>query len=125
MHALAFRFDGDGIEGVRLRGRQRSAPRRIVAANDNLAPTTTATTHDHYGQAGELLGESDGAGVVTREYVWLGGLPVAQVDGTTGEVFFIHADHLGTPQAVTDALGVLGTPYLIPQNSGAVNVTEC
>ena len=129
MHTLALRLDGDGIEGARLRGRQRSAPRRVVAANDNLTTTATTTTHYHYGQAGELLGESDGAGVVTREYVWLGGLPVAQVDGATGEVFFIHADHLGSPQAVTDALGQLAwedvyQPFGTATNTGAATAVS-
>jgi uncharacterized protein RhaS with RHS repeats len=49
----------------------------------------------HYDRAGHLIAESDAAGNVQREYVYLGDTPVAFV--TASGIDFIHADHLGTP----------------------------
>lgn len=65
-----------------------------------------------YNQQGQLLGEYRAAdGAVLREYVWLSSLPVAVVapnavatDAST-DIFYIHADHLGTPRAVVDRAG--------------------
>jgi len=57
--------------------------------------------HFHYDQDGKLLAESDGAGALIREYVWLEGLPLATVEA--GALRYVHADHLGTPQKMTDA----------------------
>ena len=48
-----------------------------------------------------LLGEYGSVGNVVQETVWLGNLPVATVQ--SGRVYFIHADHLGTPRVITDA----------------------
>jgi RHS repeat-associated protein len=48
-----------------------------------------------------LLAESDGAGIVQKEYIWLDGMPLAQV--FSGALYFVHADQLGTAQAITDA----------------------
>ena len=64
-----------------------------------------ATTHFVYDQAGHLLAESDGAtGDVLKEYIWLGDTPVALIDhtGSSRETYFVHADHLGRPQKITD-----------------------
>jgi len=45
---------------------------------------------------------ADGAtGAASAEYVWLGGMPLAFIQG--GAVYFVHADYLGTPQRITDA----------------------
>jgi RHS repeat-associated protein len=63
---------------------------------------TSGTTHFHYDRAGHLIAESDGSGNVQREYVFLGDTPVAFVT-PTGGIDIIHADHLGTPQKMTDA----------------------
>jgi len=57
-----------------------------------------------YDEGGHLLGEYDGDGHLIEETVWLGDLPVAtiQPNGTGGvNVFYIHADHLSTPKAIT------------------------
>lgn len=54
-----------------------------------------------YGQGGELLGEYDELGNPIAEYMYFQGQPVAMKQGS--EVLFIHADHLGTPRAVTAA----------------------
>ena len=57
-----------------------------------------------YNEASQLIAER---GEGTRDYVWLGGLPVAVIDTTDGRstVRTIHADHLGTPRVITDAEG--------------------
>jgi len=39
-------------------------------------------THYHYDAAGRLIAESDAAGNVQKEYVWLGETPVAMIDST-------------------------------------------
>ncbi|WP_430390912.1 RHS repeat-associated core domain-containing protein [Dyella sp. 20L07] len=57
-----------------------------------------------YDENSQLLGEY---GSSTRDYVWLGDLPVALVDtaGTTSTVSYVQADGLGTPRAVSDSSG--------------------
>ena len=60
-------------------------------------------TQFHYDQAGHLIAESNGAtGATTRQYVWLGDLPLAQIE-SSGAIYFIHADQTNTPQKMTDA----------------------
>src|SRR5262249_33233206 len=65
--------------------------------------TTSGTLHAHYDRDGVLITESNGAGVVQREYISLDGVPVGFV--TDGQLTFVHADHLGTPLKITDAGG--------------------
>jgi len=66
----------------------------------------TDVTHFHYDLFSRLLAETDDAGTVAREYIWLGSLPLAQVE-SGGGILYIHADHLGTPQKMTDAGQIL------------------
>ncbi len=61
----------------------------------------TAATDFHYDRGGHLIAESDGAGNVEREYVFLDDTPIAFI--TPSGIDFIHPDHLGTPQKMTDA----------------------
>jgi RHS repeat-associated protein len=55
---------------------------------------------------------SGSAWSVQREYVWLEGRPVAQVEypgptgGDEGYVYLFHVDHLGQPRALTSMAGV-------------------
>ena len=64
-----------------------------------------ATTVYHYDQAGNLLLETDDSGAFLRLYVWAGGTPVAQKEGST--LTRLHVDHLNTPRWGTDASGDL------------------
>ena len=61
----------------------------------------TAATHFHYDRGGHLIAESDGSGNVQREYVFLDDTPIAFI--TPSGTDFIHPNHLGTPQKMTDA----------------------
>ncbi|QDE39877.1 RHS repeat-associated core domain-containing protein [Luteibacter pinisoli] len=63
------------------------------------------TTSFDYTEDSQLIGEA--SGTTTRDYVWLGGIPVAIVDGsgTTSTLSYVVADGLGTPRAVVDASG--------------------
>ena len=53
-----------------------------------------------YDDSGRLLGEYDADGNGIREHVWFDGAPVAILSGVN--VYYVHADHLGTPRAITD-----------------------
>ena len=63
------------------------------------APSQTVVFH--YALDGSLLAESDGSGNVLREHIYVDGQPVAVATG--GQLYFVHADRLGTPQRITDA----------------------
>ena len=65
------------------------------------------TTRFDYDETSQLIGEANGAS--TRDYVWLDTVPVAVIDhnSATTSLAFVHADALGTPRAVTDALGAV------------------
>ncbi|WP_266160581.1 RHS repeat-associated core domain-containing protein, partial [Dyella silvatica] len=58
-----------------------------------------------YDEASRLLTEQSAGG--SRDYVWLGELPIAAIDntGASSTVNYVHADGLGTPRAVTNATG--------------------
>jgi RHS repeat-associated protein len=72
----------------------------------------------HYGQGGELLGEtvysSGGAKIGERDYVWLETLPVAQSERTfsggsvtSSQLVYLHADQLNTPRLATNGAGAV------------------
>jgi len=69
--------------------------------------TTQATTTYHYDLEGRLISETNAAGNAQRDYVYIDGVPVAQIgnDGTGENVLYLHSDHLGTPRNATDASG--------------------
>jgi RHS repeat-associated protein len=73
-------------------------------------PALSGATHFVYDPDGRLLAESTAAGVPEREYIWLPldgqpwALPIALVTdaGTASpRLHYLHADHLGTPIAMT------------------------
>ncbi len=64
------------------------------------------TTYYVYGIDGLLYGEYNTSGVFTREYVYLNGQPLAQIDAGSPEVLtYLHVDHLGTPRFGTNTGG--------------------
>lgn len=56
-----------------------------------------------YGQDGMLLEETNASGVAQADYVYLDGRPVAVLNNTSGALYFLHDDMLGTPQLATDS----------------------
>jgi RHS repeat-associated protein len=56
-----------------------------------------------YDEAGRLWGEYDSSGALVQETVWLEDLPVATIrpNGSNFDLFYVHADQLGTPRKVT------------------------
>lgn len=64
----------------------------------------TASETYSYDEGQQLLSEQ---GATNRDYVWMGGIPVANVDttGTASTIAYVTADQLGTPRAVADASG--------------------
>lgn len=65
------------------------------------------TIHYVYGQGGLLFGEYDSSGDLIREYVYLSGEPLAQIEvsGGSDALTYLHTDHLGTPRYGTNASG--------------------
>lgn len=64
------------------------------------------TVHYVYSSDGLLIGEYDNTGTLIREYVWLDGEPLAQIDAGSPEVLtYLHTDHLMTPRYGTSTGG--------------------
>lgn len=62
------------------------------------------TSRYMYDEAGRLLGEYDSGGALVMEHLWLNDLPIGAIKPKSGggaELFYVHADHLGTPRAIT------------------------
>jgi RHS repeat-associated protein len=75
------------------------------------------TTIFHYDQVGLLIGES--TGTEFDDYIYLHDRPLGKASGST--VFYIHADHLGTPMIMTDQSTVsVWTVEFKPFGEGAV-----
>ena len=67
---------------------------------------TNSTVHFIYDQSGQLIAEMDAdTGQTLREYVYVNGQQIALVDDTGSPdeaVYYVHNDHLGTPQKISD-----------------------
>lgn len=61
---------------------------------------STGTNRYVYDEEGHLLGEYNSNGSVIQETVYLGDTPVAVLTPTAA--YYLHADHLDTPRALTD-----------------------
>jgi RHS repeat-associated protein len=59
----------------------------------------------HYSQNGQIIAESNSAGTITTEYVYLNGQPLAKMEGENA--YYYHNDHLATPQKMTDSSGTV------------------
>ena len=67
---------------------------------------TTAVFHYNlYNLAGQIIAESNQAGSITAEYVYLNGQPLAKIESSN--VYYYHNDHLATPQKMTDSSGTV------------------
>ncbi len=70
-----------------------------------LVKTVSPTYGDiyQYGQDGMLLEETDASGVAQADYIYLNGRPIAALNPSTGAVYYLQDDMLGTPQLATDS----------------------
>ncbi|HEY8034169.1 MAG TPA: RHS repeat-associated core domain-containing protein [Methylobacter sp.] len=67
------------------------------------------TSQYFYDEQGHLTGEYNATGQLIQEIIWLEDLPVAVLKPTTTpanpaaitDIYYIHADHLGTPRKIT------------------------
>ncbi len=78
--------------------------RLAIRTTQNMTPA--GTTHYVYDTAGQLVAESTGTGTTVREYIWLDAMPlavIADIDTSTPNLNFVHADHLDRPLKMTDA----------------------
>ncbi len=82
-------------------GKSRLASR---VTQNQAGAGTTRLFHDNDNR---VIAEVNAAGTTVREYIWLDDLPVAVLDGTTSTtnptLFFVHADHLNRPVAMSNA----------------------
>ncbi len=67
------------------------------------------TTYYLYNQSWQLLAELDHSGQTKVEYVWLGTQPLAVIHSgpASAVAYYIHTDHLNTPQVVSDNQGTV------------------
>jgi RHS repeat-associated protein len=75
------------------------------ALNERIQKVTgTATERYDYNEGSQLLGEY---GTPNRDYIWLGGIPIANVDttGGTSTIAYVTADQLGIPRAIANSSG--------------------
>jgi RHS repeat-associated protein len=72
-----------------------------VVKQTGADPNQSQVTLYLYNESGQLIGEYDASGQVTREYIYLDTTPLALA--TEGQVYYYHNDHLATPKLLTDA----------------------
>ena len=75
------------------------------ALNERIQKAASTTTERYdYNEGSRMLGEY---GATNRDYIWMGGIPVANVDtsGSTSTIAYVTADQLGTPRAITNSAG--------------------
>jgi RHS repeat-associated protein len=62
----------------------------------------TATTIYQYSRGGQLLEEADGQGHPQVDYVYMDSRPIATIQASNNQVYFLHSDRLDAPQMATD-----------------------
>lgn len=104
-NALACRSEADVVQVI--------ARFRYDAYNRRVARQDAGGSWTHFVFAGgnplsEVVASTSGW-TTLRDYVWLEDRPLAQVEypapsgGSPGNVYYFHADHLGTPHALTNS----------------------
>jgi RHS repeat-associated protein len=59
----------------------------------------------HYNLNGQIITESNSAGNISAEYVYLNSAPLVKLEGTNA--YYYTTDHFGAPQKLTDAFGTI------------------
>ncbi|QRN54979.1 RHS repeat-associated core domain-containing protein [Dyella caseinilytica] len=79
---------------------------------------SSATERYDYNEASQMLGEY---GITNRDYIWLDGIPVANVDtsGSASTIAYVTADQLGTPRAIATSNGT--TEWQLPNQGNPWN----
>ncbi|WP_289016551.1 RHS repeat-associated core domain-containing protein [uncultured Methylobacterium sp.] len=81
--------------------------RNRLSVRQTLNATPSGTTHVIHDVWDHPIVETNGAGQAVREYVWVGDIPVAVLDGSSTPanptLLWVHVDHLGRPELMTDA----------------------
>lgn len=107
--ALAYTWSAAALLGeVKTSGTSTVLGTYTYSANNQRTKKVSGgnTVHYVYGLGGKLYGEYDNSGALIREYVYLNGAPLAQVDAGSPEVLtYLHTDHLATPRYGTNAGG--------------------
>ena len=125
----AYRYDeaGNRIEDGNFRY-EYNARNRLESVTDKKTGATTGyrynalgqriakthggrTTYYIYNPSGMLVAEATARegqmvkdkGQITKQYLWMGTTPIGVIED--GRLYYIHADHLGTPRAATDERG--------------------
>jgi RHS repeat-associated protein len=76
---------------------------RASKATTSGNPPVSILRHYQYDRGGHLLAIADGlTGNAQTVLIWLDEMPLAQI-GSSGNIRYIHPDHLNTPQKMTDA----------------------
>jgi RHS repeat-associated protein len=86
------------------------ARNRRIARQEAASGQWTYTISDPSGSPLSELSLVDGAWVKVRDYVWLDGRPLAQIEyptSTTAYAYYLHLDHIGLPRAMTNQSGQL------------------
>ncbi|WP_243338530.1 RHS domain-containing protein [Anaeromyxobacter soli] len=89
------------------------ARNRRVARQDVASGKWTYFVFDASGNPLSELDLVDGGWVRVRDYIWLDGRPLAQIEypgpagSTEGYTYYLHVDHMGLPRAMTNSSGQL------------------
>jgi RHS repeat-associated protein len=84
-------------------GTQQAAGYSYDAFGQRLVRSGASAGLYQYDLGGHLIEETDGQGNTQADYIYLGDQPIASVSPSSGQVYFLHSDHLGTPQVATDS----------------------
>ena len=67
-----------------------------------FAGTPTTGALFAYGQDGSLLEETNISGAAEADYIYLDGTPIGDLTPASKTLYYLHTDHLGTPQLATN-----------------------
>src|SRR6185437_13784061 len=86
---MSYTYDGNG--------------ERVLKFNTS----TGAAVKRYWSMGGNTLGEGDGSGNLTAEYVFFGGKRVARIDLPANTVHYYLSDHLGSTSIIVTATGII------------------